>query len=267
MAGVDNKKKIELIQSLITKFEALPHRDEGKLDALRRRVKMVITKICGDSSTYLKDTDEISFWSMVYPCSSEFEDKMWKSGQQEMINLLNTIKEDLTITNHESPQLAKEKKEYSNKVFIVHGHDDLPKERLAHILIELGLTPIILHDQPNKGRTLMEKFEEEASDVGYAFVIMTPDDFGIECKLHEEIQKGIKQGGLCHRPRQNVVMELGFFYGKLGRNRVCCLVKGDIEKPSDISGIVYLPFINRVDEVYRDMVRELRALGYALKSA
>ena len=267
MAKVDNEKKIELIQSLIAEFEALPHRAEGRLDALRRRAKMIITKVCGDSSAYIKDVDEISFWVPIYPCSEESQNRMWKSGQQEMINLLNTIKEDLIISNHESPQLAKEKQEYSNRVFIVHGHDDLPKERLAHILTELGLTPIILHDQPNKGRTLMEKFEEEASDVGYAFVIMTPDDLGIECKLYEEIQKGAKQGDLCHRPRKNVVMEHGFFYGKLGRNRVCCLVKGDIEKPSDFSGIVYLPFINRVDEVYRDMVRELRALGYALKSA
>ncbi len=175
------------------------------------------------------------------------------------INLPKTKQETVSV---EEPN----KKEYSNKVFIVHGHDDLPKERLAHILNELGLIPIILHDQPNKGRTLMEKFEEEACDVGYAFVIMTPDDLGINAKLHEEIQKGIKQGGLCYRPRQNVVMELGFFYAKLGRKRVCCLVKGDLEKPSDISGIVYLPFNNRVDEAYRDIVRELRALGYELKS-
>ena len=81
------------------------------------------------------------------------------------------------------------------------------------------------------------------------------------------MQKGIKQaGGLCYRPRQNVVMELGFFYAKLGRNRVCCLLKGDLEKPSDFSGIVYLQFINKVDEVYRDMTRELRASGYELKS-
>jgi predicted nucleotide-binding protein len=158
------------------------------------------------------------------------------------------------------------KKHYSNKVFIVHGHDDLPKERLAHILLDLGLVPIILHDQPNRGRTLMEKFEEEACDVGYAFVIMTPDDFGIEKRLYEDIQKGIKQGGLCLRPRQNVVLELGFFYGKLGRNRVCCLTKGDVEKPSDFLGIVYLPFVNKVDEVYRDIVKELRALDYSLKS-
>jgi predicted nucleotide-binding protein len=170
------------------------------------------------------------------------------------------------ISNVEDAPIVAEKKEHSNRVFIVHGHDDLPKERLAHILIELGLTPIILHDQPNKGRTLVEKFEEEASDVGYAFVIMTADDLGIEAKLHEEIQKGVKQGGLCFRSRQNVVFELGFFYGKLGRKRVCCLVKGDIEKPSDFSGIVYLPFINKVDEVYRDIIKELRALDYTLKS-
>jgi predicted nucleotide-binding protein len=163
-----------------------------------------------------------------------------------------------------------EKKEsdtaYSNRVFIVHGHDDLSKERLAHILIDLGLSPIILHDQPNLGRTLIEKFEEEACDVGYAFVIMTPDDFGIEKNLYADIQKGIRQEGLRFRPRQNVVLELGFFFGKLGRKRVCCLVKGEIEKPTDFSGITYLQFNTKIDEVYRDIVKELKALGYRLKS-
>jgi predicted nucleotide-binding protein len=266
MEEIDNEEKVKLIQSLIEQFEALPHRDEGKLDALHRRAKMIITKVCGDSSTYLEDVDKINFCSMFYPSTKEFEDEIWKSGQQKMINLLNIIEEDLRISKSECVQLVNEKKEYSNRVFIVHGHDDLPKERLAHILIDLGLTPIILHDQPNKGRTLVEKFEEEASDVGYAFVIMTPDDLGIEAKLHEEIKRGIKQGGFCYRPRQNVVLELGFFYAKLGRNRVCCLVKGDLEKPSDISGITYLQFINKVDEAYREIVRELRALGYDLKS-
>lgn len=264
--GSNDNEKIELIESLIEQFKALPLRNDAALDALRRRAKMIIAKVCGNSSNYLKDDGAISFYSCIYPVSEDTKNKLWKSGQQEMINLLSTIVEDLRLSIPESPRLENKKKEYSNRVFIVHGHDDLPKERLAHILIDLGLTPIILHDQPNKGRTLMEKFEEEANDVGYAFVIMTPDDLGIEAKLHEEIEKGIKQGGLCYRPRQNVVMELGFFYAKLGRNRVCCLIKGNLEKPSDITSIVNLEFKDKVDEVYREIVRELRALDYELKS-
>lgn len=259
------EKKIELIQGLIEQFGELSHRDDEELDALQRRAKMIIKKVCGDSSAYLKDFDDIRFHPYGYPSTEAYEDKCWETGRQEMINLLSTIKEDITLSSEHS-QVTEKKKEYSNRVFIVHGHDDLPKERLAHILIDLGLTPIILHDQPNKGRTLVEKFEQEASDVGYAFVIMTPDDLGIDSKLYEEIQKGDKKDGFCYRPRQNVVMELGFFYAKLGRNRVCCLVRGNIEKPSDFSGIVYLPFTDKVDEVYREMVRELRALNYTLKS-
>lgn len=267
MENIGNEEKIKLIENLITQFVNLPQRDEGKLDELRRRAKMIIAKVCGNSSTYLVDIDKINFWVMVHPSTEEAKNRIWKSGQQKMINLLGTIKEDLTISKFESPKLSSDKtKEYSKRVFIVHGHDEFAKERLAHILIDLGLTPIILHDQANKGRTLMEKFEEEASDVGCAFVIMTPDDLGIEANLYEEIQKGIKQGGLCHRPRQNVVLELGFFYAKLGRNRVCCLVKGVLEKPSDVSGIVYLEYINKVDEVYLGIVRELKALGYPLLS-
>jgi predicted nucleotide-binding protein len=257
------EEKIKLIQSLIIQFRELPHRDEGRLDALRRRARMIITKVCGDSSTYLEDVNKIRFYPMVAPTTEAFKDERWASGQREMINLLTTIEEDLTISNSECvPSTNGKKKEYSNKVFIVHGHDELPKERLARILIELGLKPIILHDQPNRGRTLMEKFEQEANDVGYAFVIMTPDDLGIDAKLHEEIKKG----GLCYRPRQNVVLELGFFFAKLGRGRVCCLVKGDVEKPSDINGIIYLHFNNKVNEVYQEIVRELKDLGYKLKT-
>lgn len=157
-------------------------------------------------------------------------------------------------------------KKYSNKVFIVHGHDDLAKKQLADILTELGFTPIILHEQPNRGRTIIEKFEQETSDVGYAFVIMTPDDLGVEKRVYEESQHGNKHCEFCSRSRQNVVLELGFFYGKLGRHRVCCLVKGKIEKPSDFEGILYLPFNNTVDEVYTNIVKELKALKLPLRT-
>ncbi len=261
-----NSGKIELIRSLITQFEELRIDDEGKLDALRRRATMIISKTCGDSSPYLKDSKNITFYPMAYPTSTEAEHRIWATGQREMINLLTKIIEDLSLTKIEVPPANENEKKYSNRVFIVHGHDDLEKERLAHILYDIGLNPVILHDQPNKGRTIIEKFEQEACDVGYAFILMTPDDLGIESKLYEEIKKDEKKGGLCFRPRQNVVLEMGFFFAKLGRGRVCCLAKGNLEKPTDISGVVYISFINKVDEAYREITKELRAAGYDLKS-
>jgi len=155
--------------------------------------------------------------------------------------------------------------EKEERVFIVHGHDELPKEQLARILTEIGFQPIILHEQPDRGRTIIEKFEEECKDVGFAFVIITPDDVGMDRESYEKMKVGKYENGLCYRARQNVIFELGFFYGKLGRDRVCCLYKGNVEILSDISGVLYIEFKEKIREKYTDIIRELRAAGYEPK--
>ena len=120
----------------------------------------------------------------------------------------------------------------NTKVFIVHGHDDAIKLEVARFIEHLGLTAIILNEKPNEGRTIIEKIEKY-SDVGYAIILYTPCDKGGEFNGELEDYKP--------RARQNVVFEHGYFIGKLGRERVYALVKGDIEKPNDISGVVYTP--------------------------
>jgi predicted nucleotide-binding protein len=117
----------------------------------------------------------------------------------------------------------------SNKIFIVHGRDEAALQSLARFLEKLELEPIVLHEQPNQGRTVIEKFEHSARDVGFAVVLMTPDDLGGLASAEE-------QGS---RARQNVIFELGFFAGVLGRGRVCLLRKGQVEMPSDLFGVVY----------------------------
>ena len=116
------------------------------------------------------------------------------------------------------------------KIFIVHGHDEGSKYAVARFLERLELEPIILHEGPNQGRTIIEKFEKY-SDVAYAVVLLTPDDLG-----------GSKDDldNLLPRSRQNVVFELGFFIGKLGRERICALYKGEVEIPSDFSGVLWI---------------------------
>lgn len=116
----------------------------------------------------------------------------------------------------------------SNRVFIVHGHDDGAKHMLARFLDRLGLESIVLQEQPDRGRTIIEKFEQSA-EVGYAVVLLTPDDVG----------GSVKADASSARARQNVIFELGYFAGKLGRGRVCLLRKGDVEIPSDLFGVVY----------------------------
>jgi len=96
-----------------------------------------------------------------------------------------------------------------HKVFIVHGHDDASKNELANFLWRIGLRPIILHEQPAAGRAIIEQFEKYAADVGYAFVLLTPDDFGGD-NANKVVQP---------RARQNVILEMGYFMGKLKRER------------------------------------------------
>jgi predicted nucleotide-binding protein len=108
-----------------------------------------------------------------------------------------------------------------------------------------------LHEQVTQGKTIIEKFEDHA-DVGYAVVLITPDDTGASIKEPENIRK---------RARQNVIFEFGYFLGKLGRDKVIGLVKGDIEVPSDYSGVLSVP----IDEqgAWRfQLVKELKSVGY-----
>ena len=118
-----------------------------------------------------------------------------------------------------------------SRVFIVHGHDNEAKALAARCVERLGLQPIILHEQANRGRTVIEKFEDYA-DVKFAIVLLTPDDV-IAVKSEED--------KLESRARQNVILELGYFIGKLGREHVCALRKGEVDLPSDIHGIVWTP--------------------------
>lgn len=143
----------------------------------------------------------------------------------------------------------------NKKVFLVHGQDEEAKAVVARFITGCNLTPIILHEQPNGGRTIIEKFEREA-DVGFAVIILTPDDVG-----------GLRDGDtltsvqLNTRARQNVVLELGYFAGRLGRGRVAALKKGDLEMPSDIAGVVWTA-LDAADAWKMSLARELKSAGF-----
>lgn len=117
------------------------------------------------------------------------------------------------------------------RVFIVHGRDEAAKEATARFIARLDLEPVILHEQPNAGRTIIEKLEGHL-DVDFAVVLLSPDDVGGLAGDPPQLR---------NRARQNVVLELGLFIGALGRGRVCALHKGDLELPSDFDGVVYVP--------------------------
>jgi predicted nucleotide-binding protein len=140
----------------------------------------------------------------------------------------------------------------SRKVFIVHGRDDGARETVARFLERLEFEPIILHEQASRGRTVIEKVEAHG-DLGFAVVLLTPDDEG-----------GKKGGTLRPRARQNVLLELGYFIGRLGRSRVCALKRGDsLEIPSDFGGVVYVPF-DDTGGWKEALGRELEAAGFEI---
>lgn len=144
------------------------------------------------------------------------------------------LEEEITYRGEEAPPAlgAAAKPQPSNKVFLVHGHDGAAINAVELFLHAIGLDPIILHKRPNGGRHLLTKFREESEGAGFAVVLMTPDDEGGIAGAKERQP----------RARQNVVLELGFFIGKLGPASVAALIKGNVEKPSDFDGIAYIDF-------------------------
>ena len=143
--------------------------------------------------------------------------------------------------------------ELGTDVFVVHGHDEAAKQELARFIEKLGLKSVILHEQPNAGRTIIEKFEDY-SNVGFAVVLMTPDDVGASKDKKDQAQP---------RARQNVVFELGFFIGKLGRNRVCALYKEEVEIPSDYIGVLYVPMDGNGGWQLK-LAKEIKAAGISI---
>lgn len=144
---------------------------------------------------------------------------------------------------------------YSRRVFIVHGHDGELKNELARLLERLQFEPVILHELADRGDTIFAKLTGEMSDVGFAFVLLTPDDVG---------GTGPANTTLKPRARQNVVFEHGLFVGHLRSDRVCAITKGEVELPSDLHGVLYKPIHTggSVAAITFDIVKELRAAGY-----
>jgi predicted nucleotide-binding protein len=126
------------------------------------------------------------------------------------------------------------------------------KLSVARTIEKLGLNPIILHEQPSKGKTIIEKFTDN-SDVTFAIVLLSADDIAYNKNEKPEAAK--------FRARQNVIFELGYFIGKLGRDRVLALheQQSDFEIPSDYSGVLFVPF-DRAGKWQFDLVKELKAL-------
>ena len=172
---------------------------------------------------------------------------------QRQITVFESIIERLPLipTNIQDKIEIKEQKKSTNKIFIVHGHNNEIKQTVARTITKLRLEPIILHEQVEHGRTIIEKFEQNSSEVDFAIILLIADDEG-KAKIENDYKA---------RARQNVVFEMGYFIGKLGRAKVFLLLENGVDKPGDLDGIIYIP-IDNADGWKLKLVRELKAAGY-----
>jgi len=171
-------------------------------------------------------------------------DKYSKDITKEILK--DITKEEETITKNNNTN--------KNKVFIVHGHNNEAKLEVARFIEKIDFIPIILHERASNSKTIIEKIENY-SDVGFGVVIYTDDDVGAEKSDFKDLNKRVNK-----RARQNVVFEHGFLMGKLGRSNICSLIKGDIEVPNDISGIVYTSMDSVSWQI--ELAKEMKASGY-----
>lgn len=214
------------------------------------------------------DTDEISkahanvygYGVIVMNASPQQRHQSFKEGIGKQITSLESILDRLELIPEKPPEVAAEKSPGSldnitiintKRVFVVHGHDDLVKSSVARFIEKMGLEAIILHEQPNNGKTIIEKFEANAAGVSFAVVLLTPDDVAAPASNPDHLR---------HRARQNVVLELGYFCGALGRNRVCVLYKGDVEIPSDYLGVIYTP-LDDAEGWHLKLAKEMKVAG------
>jgi Predicted nucleotide-binding protein containing TIR-like domain len=150
------------------------------------------------------------------------------------VRRLSSIKDRLELYEERrltpAPRSGQPAGSMGTTIFVVHGRSEAAKESVARFIQQASdLHPVILHEQPNSGQTVIEKFEDNAADAAFAIVLLTGDDEG----------GLLGSGEQRRRARQNVVFELGFFIGKLGRTRVAVLYEEDVELPSDMSGVLY----------------------------
>ena len=176
-----------------------------------------------------------------------------RSGVKRGIAILDSALLELGMRETDGQSVAPENavESLSGVVFIVHGHDTNSLVDVAHTISRLtGEDPVILHEQPNRGQTIIEKFERHATDAGFVVVLATADDLG----------RAKDATDLNPRARQNVVFELGYFIGALGRPKVAVLYDEGVELPSDMAGVVYIP--NDSAGGWRlTLAREMRAAG------
>lgn len=257
----DFEKRVELLNSLLHQAENMKYESKATdIQSIDQKVKSLLPYVTKDPKSKLEIFSTFRFTPRVISASSKenqvYSMRAFADGKAKVINFVRGLIEENELIHSLEKNVSAPKvietvhKGPKTKVFIVHGHDDALKTEVSLLISKQGLEPIVLHEQPNQGKTIIEKIESY-SDVDFAIVLYTPCDVGRSQKEKEEKP----------RARQNVIFEHGYFVAKLGRQNVVGLNKGEVDLPNDISGVVY----NSYDEAgawkYK-ILSELHSSGY-----
>lgn len=250
---MDLARKLSLLDTLIADANAGFPED---FEAWKRKTEVTLRTVLGEESPLVRSFSKVSYTPRIY--GSGMDTSGYRpAGVRRAIAILSAAKEELSLrdellnTVDAEPPLAAGK---NDLVFIVHGRDDRRKLDFARTIHALtGTEPTVLHEQPNGGQVLIEKFETSAGRAGFAVVLLTADDFGRANTDDSEEP----------RARQNVVFEMGFFFGALGRDRVAVFLDEGVEEPGDVRGIVYTA-IDPAGAWKIALARELDAAGLTI---
>lgn len=230
-------------------------KDDPSWRGLKNTIRITVANIFGDPSPQMKD-----FQSVVKGVELYEDSNYWgEHAVQQIVSLMNQFisevtqywTDDVPHPKEQSGQSGKNIPTISNKVFIVHGHNHGVLNTVSRFIEKLGLEAIILQEQARRGNTIIEMLEKH-SEVSYAIVILSPDDLGAAV---------LEKDHLNYRARQNVILELGFFIGKLGRKNTSAIVVEEIEIPSDYHGILYIKF-DTGNAWKLALAKELREAGF-----
>ena len=246
----------ERLKNIIDEIDVLIEKrvtsSDSSFIAWKTKAERFLIKNFGEKSYEYNQFKKIHFSFLIY--TFDTDDSAFVSA---CLNGLDEAKAVLQTYLEEIQEECEEKLEYEkvvqaknfSKIFIVHGHDEALKQSVARLIEKQNIEAIILSEKANKGKTIIEKLEEN-SDVDCAICLFSPDDTG----------KANKEKDYKARARQNVVLEAGFFMGKLGREHVVYIAKDGLEMPSDLQGVVYTNATNW----QVDLLRELKAMGYTV---
>lgn len=247
--------RVDYFKTIIDEIEDLIRKgvtsSSPEFKAWKARTERFLIREFGQDSYELKDFRNYRFTLTVFSMgtpTTEFASACARDLRC-VEAVFQTYLEDMKETDENEGYNLVSTESSHESVFIVHGHNEAIKQSVARLVEKQGISAVILHEQPNQGATIIEKFEAN-SGVGAAICLFSADDIG------RSKESSVNNS----RARQNVVFETGFFMGKLGRNHVIVVADRDVEIPSDMQGIVYTD--SRVWEY--ELLKELKAMGYGI---